>query len=382
MTIRPSAGADPPRAARIARARRRRRAFCAVAALSLGILVAAGKMPIAVHTVIGASCADEDDEAESRVHAPSRVRVVNGRTELVLSPAAVNNAGILTARPAAAPERAQLQAYGEVLDAATLTGLASRYRNAAAQATAAQARVSASRAALARARALYRDRQNISAAQLQAAESAFQSDAAQLGAAQSSLSALGATLAQSAGPVLARAMRRDSMLFESLVSRRDYLIAVTLPPGVVPARPPPTALARLPNGASLTLQLISPGVAANPLVQGLRYYYRASAAPGLLAGLNLPVVLANAGAARAALVVPESAVVWLQGKPWIYRLTNSAPHSVAQVFVREPIDPQRQTGDGGYVVAGFSPDAQIVIRGAQLLLSEEFRAQVEAEASD
>jgi hypothetical protein len=366
----------------------RRRSLLAILALSLGILLAAGEARVALHALIGTSRADEDDEeTESRVQAPSRVRVENGHIELVLSPAAVRNGGIVTARPGPATGRPDVQAYGEVIDAATLSDLASRYRNAAAQLTAAQARVSASRAALSRARALYRDRQNFSAAQLEAAESTAQTDEAELGAAQSSLRALGAMLSQSWGPVLASEMTRDGALLESLLARHEYLIAVTLPPGLAPARAPQTADSRLPSGASLALTLVSPAASANPLVQGLRYFYRTPAAAGLAAGLNLPVVLAGSTDAQAAFIVPESAVVWLQGRPWVYRLARppgatSPGRSGPRVFVRDLIDPGRQRSDGGYVVLGLAPDAQIVVRGAQLLLSEEFRAQVESQASD
>jgi hypothetical protein len=34
---------------------------------------------------------------------------------------------------------------------------------------------------------------------------------------------------------------------------------------------------------------------------------------------------------------------------------------------------------GGYIVAGMPPDVQIVSSGAQLLLSEEFRSQIQVD---
>ncbi len=350
----------------------------------------------AIHAPIAVAHADEDEEeAANSVHEPSRVRIVNGQTELGLSRAAERNAGIATAHPAAAPGQAGVQAYGEVLDPATLTDLASRFRSASSQVAATRARASASRAAFARAQTLYRDRQNMSAAQLQVAQSAYETDEAAFETAQSSLAALVANIAQSWGPVLADAVTRESALLKDLIARRAYLVAVTLPAGVVPASPPTKANAQLPSGAMIALRLISPGTTANPLVQGLRYYYEAQAARGLLAGLNLPVVLESPASAPRELIVPESAVVWLAGKPWIYRLTSaaapdpseramspSANRASAAVFVRESISPERQTADGGYVVPGLEPDAEVVVRGAQLLLSEEFRAQVESQDND
>ena len=37
---------------------------------------------------------------------------------------------------------------------------------------------------------------------------------------------------------------------------------------------------------------------------------------------------------------------------------------------------------GGYIVAGMPPDVEIVSSGAQLLLSEEFRSQIQVDEND
>lgn len=58
--------------------------------------------------------------------------------------------------------------------------------------------------------------------------------------------------------------------------------------------------------------------------------------------------------------IPESAVVWLDGKPWIY--VEEAPGH----FVRREFEASR-----------IAPDARVVISGAQMLLSQEFRAQIQ-----
>jgi hypothetical protein len=71
--------------------------------------------------------------------------------------------------------------------------------------------------------------------------------------------------------------------------------------------------------------------------------------------------------------VPEAAIVWLQGKAWIYLRTG------ATGFERREIVPDRLTQDGRTIVTGLPADAQIVIRGAQMLLSEEFRSQAPIE---
>jgi hypothetical protein len=88
--------------------------------------------------------------------------------------------------------------------------------------------------------------------------------------------------------------------------------------------------------------------------------------------MNLEVHLLVAASGRG-VVIPEAAVVWLQGKAWVYQRTDP------NTFVRHEIAPDHAGPDGGYVVTGLPSDAQIVVRGAQMLLSEEFRAQVPIE---
>ena len=61
--------------------------------------------------------------------------------------------------------------------------------------------------------------------------------------------------------------------------------------------------------------------------------------------------------------IPDSAVVHLQGKEWVYLKKD------AQTFVRKEISPARPLKIGD----------QIVVTGAQLILSEEFRAQISSE---
>jgi len=72
-------------------------------------------------------------------------------------------------------------------------------------------------------------------------------------------------------------------------------------------------------------------------------------------------------------VVPQAAIVWLEGKAWAYRRTGST------TFERREIAVNRSAPGGGYIVAAMPPDADIVVRGAEMLLSEEFRAQAPIE---
>ena len=89
-------------------------------------------------------------------------------------------------------------------------------------------------------------------------------------------------------------------------------------------------------------------------------------------GLNLETSLA-AKSTAGGWVVPNSAVIWLEGQAWVY--VRSDPRT----FIRRSISPDRPAADDGYIVTDLPPNAEVAVHGAQMLLSEEFRAQVPVE---
>jgi len=69
--------------------------------------------------------------------------------------------------------------------------------------------------------------------------------------------------------------------------------------------------------------------------------------------------------------VPASAIVWWEDRAWIYQ--RAGPDT----FTREEITTELPGEGGAYIVKNIPPAAEIVTNGAQLLLSEEFRAQIQ-----
>jgi len=315
---------------------------------------------------------EDEGKAESRVAAPSRLTLKNGVATLTLSAADQRNGGIETARPSLPSTPESVVGYGTVLDAAPLAELNNRYLEAETQVQTATAKQAVSRAAFERAKILNKDQQNISTAQLQGAEGSFEVDKAALAAAQSRLRSVAASARQGWGGVLGAALVDRTPMIAALIERSEYLVRVTLSPGATIAAPPETATARLHGGSEIALAFVSPATTTDPRLQGSSYLYHAAADSALLPGMNLEVRLPGEAVEHGA-VVPEAAVVWLQGKAWVYLRTDPT------TFVRRDIAPDRAAPDGGYVVTGLPPEAEIVVRGAQMLLSEEFRAQVPIE---
>ena len=109
----------------------------------------------------------------------------------------------------------------------------------------------------------------------------------------------------------------------------------------------------------------------HPGAGGARYYRLDGAGPGLRAGEQLRVQLAQSGGRRQK-TVPYSAVIyWIDGGTWVY--TRTGPLA----FVRSPIEIDEVDGDVAVLQSGPPVGTQVVSIGGQELLGTEF--QIEGE---
>ncbi len=335
----------------------------------LGALVISGFME-------GRQEAAVEAEREGPIKPPLRVKLPSRGEPIVTFDAATQKTiGLEMMTPTAAPYEDRVRAYGTVLDLATLTTLNTPYVAAVSQLHTAEAKLAASQPAYARSQALYAKDVG-SLAQMQTAEAAVLSDKASVAAAESQVRTLAATALQEWGPVVGRALVSSAGLVNRLIERQEFLLQVTLPPSVS-IEPPPTASVEV-GGSSrrFDVRYISPATRTDPKIQGLSFFYAAGANTGVLPGMNVRAYLAS-GHSVEGYVVPSAAVVWWAGRAWVYlRLDEDS-------FTRREIPTDMPDKDGsGFVVPvrAFGEDGeppQIVVKAAQLLLSEEFRAQIQ-----
>ena len=88
--------------------------------------------------------------------------------------------------------------------------------------------------------------------------------------------------------------------------------------------------------------------------------------PGAAVAAFLPI-----GEARTGVVVPAAAVVWWQGRAWVY--VEERPGR----FVRRVVATGAPVAGGLFVTGGVVAGDRVVVRGAQMLLSEEGRGAVQ-----
>ncbi|MGT2504674.1 efflux RND transporter periplasmic adaptor subunit (plasmid) [Bradyrhizobium guangxiense] len=312
-------------------------------------------------------------ERERPLKAPLRVSIDgDGQPVVTLTAATRKLSGVVVIKPKATQHQEQIRAYGTVLDLDKLVALDNSYVTAVAQLQSVQARIVASKAALERAQTLSKD--NITTlAQLQTAEATFAADQAGVATAEAQVRTLKATALQEWGTVIGKALVDGSPLVSRLIERQTFLLQITLPPGAS-ASPPPSATVQF--GASATphqVEFLSPATQTDPKIQGLSFYYSADAASNLLPGMNVLAFLPS-GAPIDAIEVPRSAVVWWTGRAWVYLRTG------ADTFTRLEIHTDAPTPEGGFIVSIKNlPQAvpELVAQGAQMLLSEEFRTQIQ-----
>src|SRR5262249_13137875 len=162
--------------------------------------------------------------------------------------------------------------------------------------------------------------------------------------------------------VLGKSLVEESPAIKALIERQSFLLQITLPPGVILSDPPATASIEIGKAARRQVTFVSPATRIDPKIQGLSFFYAASAASGVLPVMNVLACLPSGKSIEGG-AVPASAVVWWQGRAWVYRRTGR------EAFTRLAIATDLPAPDGGYIANDVAKDAEIVTHGAQLLLS-------------
>lgn len=340
----------------------------------LAILAAIGGVGVLVvwGFLAGRGEATMEAERERPVKAPLRVSTDGrGQPVVTLDAATRRQSGVDVTKPKPTQYQEQVRAYGTVLDLDKLVTLDNNYVTAVAQLQSAQARIVASKAAFERAQALSKD--NITTvAQLQSAQATFCADQAGVATAEAQVKTLKATALQEWGTVIGKALIEGGPLVTRLIERQTFLLQITLPPGTFITAAPKATVQFGASASRHQVDFVSPATQTDPKIQGLSFYYAADAASNLLPGMNVLAFLPS-GAPIDGIEISASAVVWWTGRAWIYLRTG------ADTFTRHEIPTDMPAPGGGFIVSvkSLPPTPEIVTQGAQILLSEEFRAQIQ-----
>lgn len=159
-----------------------------------------------------------------------------------------------------------------------------------------------------------------------------------------------------------------------LLEAADYSHPLVRIAWLDPAGGPPRAgVALTPDGGAtrVAARLVGPAPEADPVTRRPAYLYRAQRGwPGATPGTPVVAIVPTIGGAGRGALVPDSAVVQWDGLAWAYVRRASGRFE----RVRVPTD---RPAPGGWIAgAPLATGDSVVVRGAEELLSEEFRARV------
>jgi hypothetical protein len=306
-------------------------------------------------------------QAEKASEQSQRAPAAKGEPAVQLDAAARAQAGIEVTPLAAAAEPEQLRAYASVVDLQPLAELRGSYDSARAQVSKAHSAVEAASREHARVETLYRDDRNMSAKALDEATAALRTAQAERASAQAPLRQLEVTARQDWGPAIAAWLAEASPSLARLLNGQEMLVLITVPSDPSASQSGIASL-ELAGGERIPARRLSAAGRADAKAQGTSAFYVVTAASRLVPGMTLAAFLPS-GPARPGAAIPESAVVLWQGRAWVY------VEAAADRFVRRQVATDLPAR-AGYFSSELPAGARVVSRGAQLLLSQELRAQI------
>lgn len=314
------------------------------------------------------------DSEDDHVKTESRASVEEGRPTVKLSEQAQAASGIVTEplkSTSAAPES---KGYGSVVNLQPLIELRSRYLTARTDAASARASLANTNAEYQRLSTLLRDDRNVSQRAVQAAEAAWKADQVRVTAAeQLAASTLDSMKNQWGNTLAGWAIEPDSKLFGRLMSRDDVIVQVAISNGLSNPGAARVSVSPVESNAKLrAAQFVSASPQTDATLQGQTFFYRVTG-DGLRIGMRLTAQIRTEGKSIQGVAVPNRAVIWYAGKAWVYIKSGDND------FVRHEISARQESGESWIVTSGLSVDTEVVVSGAQLLLSEELKYQLKTD---
>ncbi len=317
-------------------------------------------------------------EKEEEIESLNRVTEKQGISIVTISPAVQTNSGIKTTRVHAATYSGEIKSFGNVVAIDSLIDAKTQYTNLRTESTVIQSTSENNIKQYQRLKALNADDKNVSDKAVQEALALVNADNAKIQAYDQQVKNLLASMKLKWGEALASLINDDNLPvhLQSLLNRRNVLVQVSLP--INTPSPEPGSTVRISpineNVQPITAIYISPASQGDASGLGKTYYFSAPA-DLLRIGMRVNVEAASKAPSSNGIVVPNNAVVWYAGTPWIY-LKQGSDH-----FVRKPISTDTEV-DAGWFNQNIKAESEVVIMGAQLLLSEEFKYQIKNENED
>lgn len=321
----------------------------------------------------------EPEEREEAIETPSMADESEGRAVVRVPEQSQQASGIVVAALKSGRNEAALEAYGMVMDLQSLAESRGRYLAAMAEARALRAAVAAAESEYRRMDLLYRDERNVSEQALRTAEGRYRAEQARLLAAEQSAAALRDTLRSAWGGTVAEwATDPASKTMQALLEQSAFLVQLVLPydlPGPV-VRGRVSVTPATSREAATPARFVGDSPQVDPALPGQTYFYLVEGRR-LRAGMRVLARVGLGGTPVDGVIVPAEAVVWHAGKAWAY-----VKQADGVTFARHEVSVAQELEGGWFNATGFNAGDDVVVSGAQLLLSEELKYQIRNENED
>lgn len=346
------------------------------AVVASGVYFITKQKPEFIADVIESEDVDSDDDDGHSID--TRQQLVQGSLTVKILTETQKLAGIQTVSAENITLDVEEKAFASVIDIAPLLELRAQYRNLQASNEIARTRLKNAAITLERLETLHSEASNISLRELQQARSEWERERATLQAEQVQMDNIRARMLQQWNATLTDlALKPESEIFARIIRQEDYLVLLTLRSEqqltdnlayVYVNRTDDRNTAR-------KAYLISAAPFSQMSMRGETYFLR-TPADKLRIGMQLHVWLPNTGFTGTGISIPNEAIVWYAGQAWAYVKID------AETFSRRSLPDSLKTSQGWLVRDNFEIGDEIVISGAQTLLSEEFKWAIPDEDDD
>ena len=321
---------------------------------------------------------------EDEIASPNRVSAKDGVSMVSLPLATQQNSGIATAQVLASAFAGNIKSVGSVMAMDSLIEAKASYLRAKSEISLARAASANNQQQYQRLKELNADDKNVSDRAVQDALAVVNADNAKISSSELLLKNLQASVKLQWGDELAKLLESDQLMphLANLLNRKNVLVQVSLPPDTATPRSGSTLNISPINDSSTPIKAvyISPAAQSDASGYGKTFYYSAPA-ESLRIGMRVNLE-ANTGSNKSSngVMIPNQALVWYGGKSWAYFKQGKNKNGDDQ-FVRKPISTDTEVS-GGWFNQGVDAGSEVVVSGAQLLLSEEFKYQIKNENDD
>ena len=316
---------------------------------------------------------DDDDEEGSEAVGDKMVRVDDDIADYV---------GVETITLDPSHFSPEFKAMATVISLKPLLAIRTEYKKALAALSVAKVTEQSALQELKRLKSLTKGAGSVATKKVNYAQASWREEKAKLQGYQFELDAVRDESLQTWGQEISDwVLAKESAQWRRLLSHEDSLLLVTLP--IDASLPDTVGYIRISRAgakkqarkAYFVSPALAPELATAQNVQGETYFFK-MASGKLRAGMRLDAWISQGDKPLEGVFVSDKAIVWHEGQPWAYLQLED------DLYQRIALQNGFKAAAGIFMTDGAVAGSELVVQGAQMLLSEEFRWQILDEDDD